>query len=80
MPAAGPRRVRSSQNPPSRSVGLGEAEQVLGQGDLGDAGRRRPLAVGRHLFDGGLGVALGVGPQVEVVVEHGPVRLSRPAG
>ena len=43
---------------------------MLGDGDLGDAGRLGPGAVGRHLFDGGFGVTLRVRPQMEVVVEH----------
>ena len=68
-------------------LGLGEPEEVLGDGDLGDALGDGPLAVGGHLVDGGLGVALAVRPEVEVVVEHGGPfdggggrGLSRPGG
>ena len=65
--------------PAEQVPGLGEPEQVLGEGDLGDPGLHRPQAVGRHLLDGGLGVGLGVGPEMEVVVEHRPVPPSYPA-
>ncbi len=50
--------------------GLGEAEEVFGQRDLGQPGGHRTFAVGRHLLDGGLDVALRVRPQMEVVVQH----------
>ncbi len=39
-------------------LGLGEPEEVLGHGDLGDARGGGALAVGGDLVDGGLGVAL----------------------
>ena len=51
-------------------VGLHEAEQVLGEGDLLDPVAPRVLAVGGQLVDRGLPVALAMGPEVEVVVEH----------
>ena len=67
--------------PTEQVLGLGEPEQVLGEGDLGHPGVDRVLAVGRHLFDGGLGIALGVGPEMEVVVQHDRGRrATRPAG
>ena len=81
--------------PTEQVRGLGEPEEMLGHRDLDDPRGGRPLAVGDHLLDGRLDVALVVGPQMEVVVEHArssfrpPARaggdrardpLSRPAG
>ncbi len=82
---AGPQGLAGEVVPePSHQVaGLGEAEQVLGQGDFGHPGLDGALAVGRHLFHRGLGVTLRVGPQMEVVVEHVcpvPGPFSRPGG
>src|SRR6202022_2348048 len=56
--------------PAEYSVGLIEAEQMLGEGDLADPLACGSLAVGGELLDRRLPGALPVGPQVEVVVEH----------
>ena len=47
---------------------------MLGQGDLAHAGGRRPLAVDGEALHGELRLVcpLGMGPQVDVVVEHWP--------
>ncbi len=59
---------------------LDEPEEMLGERDLDDSGSSCPLAVRDHLLDGRLHVALGVGPKMEVVVEHaGAAPLGRPA-
>ena len=52
-------------------VGLAEPKEVLGEGNLVDAGRTGTFAVVGHLLEGGCGVALAMGPEMEVVVEHG---------
>ena len=58
-------------------VGLAEAEEVLGERHLVDAGRPGALAVVGHLLERGSGVALAMGPQVQVVVEHRTERSRR---
>jgi hypothetical protein len=52
---------------------LGEAVIVLGEGYLGHAGGERPIAVLSEAFDSELGLVsdFGVGPEVDVVIEHG---------
>ena len=52
-------------------VGLTKTKEVLGEGDLGHSERLGPVAVGRHLVERGGRVAFTVGPEMEVVVEHG---------
>ena len=73
-----PALVRLVPPPPSQhGVGLIEAEEVLGQCDLGDTCGHGPLAVGGELVDRGLAGAFAMGPQVQVVVEQLlPPRLS----
>ena len=58
---------------PEDVVGLAEAGQVLGDGDLDDAGAGRLPAVGLHLLQGGPERPVPVLPQVEVVVQHHPI-------
>ena len=65
-------------------VGLAEAEEVLGHRQLGHARLLGPGAVVGQLLEPERRLVLRVGPEVEVVVEHGgwwPVRpVSRPGG
>ena len=56
--------------PPQHGVGLHEAEQVLGHGQLAHPRVGGPLAVGRQLVERRPHGALAVGPEVHVVVEH----------
>ena len=68
----------SSQKPPTQRVGLAEAEEVLGHRQLGHPGLLGPVAVLGQLLEPERRLVLRVGPEVEVVVEHGG--RSRPPG
>ena len=67
---------------PEQRVGLAEAEEVLGHRQLGHACRLGAGAVVGQLLEPQRRLVLRVGPEVEVVVEHGgrvPVRPGQPA-
>src|SRR5664280_2558167 len=66
--------------PAQKLLGLGEPEEVLGEGDLLHPRLDGATAVSRHLLDGGLGITLRVGPEVKVVVQHGRTRSFREHG
>ena len=70
------RRVGVVEEPRDDRLGLHEAEEVLGEGDLDNPGRIGPVAVVGDLLEPERDVGLIVGPEMEVVIEHG-VRLDQ---